>query len=52
MAANQKSILEMKKKEAELARQIRDANKETAKITKELLEAQKEATANNQKTIS
>ena len=52
MAANQKSILEMKKKEAELARQIRDANKETAKITKELLEAQKEATANNQKTNS
>lgn len=42
--ATQKSVLENKKKEAQLAREIRDAEKETAKIVKEIADIKKDST--------
>ena len=41
--ATQKSVLENKKKEAQLAREIRDAEKETAKITKDIAAIKKDS---------
>ena len=42
--ATQKSVLDNKKKEAQLAREIRNAEKETAKIVKEIADIKKDST--------